>query len=179
MDTSLFSLLRRELWVAKRLGLLIVAVFLLEGPHLVQTLGVSRDPLLQEVIEVGLGLDLRTPYFLGHFGLLGTFLLYQALCWKNWDWRWKFCTSGMVCGWILLNQNWISGLYYQEHHYFRPLMLLYLSVLGDSIQRIARLMPAKSKKPAFVPFGVGLFLIFRESDGFSTGSSDCRGSSCA
>ncbi len=131
------SFARGERKIAGKLMILMSAALALGCPQLIRSLGASSDSLVLESLHrVGLMLKIRQPYFLWHAGILGTFVLYQLIAWKRRDWRWKFCTSTMVCGWLVLNQNLVTGIYNQEHHYFRPLTVIYICVIGDLTARL-------------------------------------------
>jgi hypothetical protein len=153
---SLIQGVRRQAAVAAGLG---AAALLLGLPALVQGFGATRSPdMLDAIHRVGYMIRNRVPHFAFHKALLVTFVAYQLACWRNRDAKWRLGTAGMIAGYLCLNQNALTGISNQDHHYFRPMMAIYLFVAADFVARIAE----RARRTAFaraVP-ALGLLLVF-------------------
>lgn len=95
------------------------------------------DPLSAEVMNrIGVKSISTGPEFLLHKSMIFTFIIYQIVCWKSHDWKWRFFTSFTCAGWLVLNQDLITGEDAEFFHYFRPLGVIYAFILFDIVHRI-------------------------------------------
>jgi hypothetical protein len=103
------------------------------SPILINSLAAAKIPVLLEAAHrVGCLIRNYHPYFLFHKGFLATFISYQLLYWRRHKgWQWQLGTAGMLAGYLCLNQNLITGLSNQDHHFFRPMMAVYVFVASD------------------------------------------------
>ncbi len=111
----------------------------------------------------------ENPYFMYHKGLIFTFLIYQILCWKSWNTKWAFLTSSMIAGYLCLNQTLITHLSNHDHHYFRPMMILYVFLVADSLIRIGKKLSfSVARANQMVYFGIFLCLGYTAKASFLT-----------
>ena len=103
------------------------------SPVVLNALRVAKTPELLELLHrSGMVVSNHHPYFLFHKAFWATFISYQLFYWRRpKDWLWQLGTAGMLAGYLCLNQNIITGLSSQDHHFFRPMMAIYVFVVAD------------------------------------------------
>lgn len=133
---AVIALAQRDRSGAWRLGALAALGTVFAGIEVWRSLALRADPLVSEVLHrLALSLSSHKAHFLFHKGLIVTFVLYQWACRKRRDQAWRLLTAGMIAGYLLLNQPLLTGVSSQEHHYFRPLNVLFIVVVADLLGR--------------------------------------------
>lgn len=105
---------RQERWVLAA----VIAIGLVTGGYaVVENFEKLRGPGVEVLTRFGAYLKTRGTFYLFHKGLIGTILVFAVLHPRKRSMEYRFFLTGMIAGYVAVNQHLITGREIHNYHY--------------------------------------------------------------